>query len=573
MHLQEGVNLAITSLNSLFSGRDEDGAVQFVSSLDELNLVQRDAMVHIIRRVRSFGGRPLNASRAGALQALRIACSPYGGDSTGVGDVVPMRLGILSVPEVGVEGVDISGLLDGRAGEFLRNPEGQMLQDAGNWGILCEEMAKLRTYNDPQLKHRSRALSMPYCDNTHVLATDPEVAQRGMGVFRSAYDFAAREFTRRNEEFEEVPSSMLSVEGWKVAKSGKWMHTKEHITLKEGGAVAKPVGGKKKVAPPGRRAQVGLLTELEQKSISTEQEAQYSSYLRRFKDFCKESGLVWPLRGKVDETLADYFDVLYLDGQGVNAGEKTLAAVEFYFHAVKGKMMRSRRALRGWRKVRPPRSRLPLPRTVVFGIAMRMIFQGHRDKALMILLSFDAYLRPGEAADLVARNLVPPVRGTGKQYQLYTLVVREEDEGVPDKTGIFSSSIPMDNPSTKNWLGPAIQRLGKHKKANERLFDFNEDSYRAAFKSASNWLGLGDLHTYQLRHGGASEDLLGGVREYQVVKERGRWRTDTSVRRYAKVGKIQALLNRLAPWAIQFCKRAEAKMEEVITGKLAAFSA
>ena len=45
---------------------------------------------------------------------------------------------------------------------------------------------------------------------------------------------------------------------------------------------------------------------------------------------------------------------------------------------------------------------------------------------------------------------------------------------------------------------------------------------------------------------------------------------DTSVRRYAKVGKIQSLLNQFIKWALQYCKQAVSKMPEVILGRTGA---
>ena len=158
--------------------------------------------------------------------------------------------------------------------------------------------------------------------------------------------------------------------------------------------------------PAGKKAQKGQLTHLERKSISCEQENQYQHYFRRFKDFCKANGLRWPPQKDVDLLLADFFDVLFQEGHGVRVGEKTLAAVEYHWHKVKGTLLRSRRALRGWRKQVPPKSRLPLPRTVAFGIAMRLLSLQQKSMALMVLLSFDAYLRPGEAHALKVKNLV-----------------------------------------------------------------------------------------------------------------------------------------------------------------------
>ena len=74
-------------------------------------------------------------------------------------------------------------------------------------------------------------------------------------------------------------------------------------------------------SPAGTRARKGGLTILERKSISGEQEGQYDYYLTNFKAFCKENKLRWPPKSKMDVTLADFFDVLYLQGYGSNAGE------------------------------------------------------------------------------------------------------------------------------------------------------------------------------------------------------------------------------------------------------------
>ena len=302
--------------------------------------------------------------------------------------------------------------------------------------------------------------------------------------------------------------------------------------------------------PPGKRAQQGQLTKLEKKSISCEQENQYTHYLSKFKAFCQESGLRWPPRAKVDLLLAE-FDVLFQEGNGVRPGEKTLAAVEYQWRHVKGTMLRSRRALKGWRKMVPPKSRLPLPRAVAFGIAMRMLSLQQRSMALLVLLSFDMYLRPGEGLTLKVKNVVPPFQGSGRQYQRYVVVVRDEEDNVPDKTGVFNNSLPLDNPSTAGWLGKALDNLKKGKKQDDALFSVEADKYRKAFESAGGWLGLP----------GAAKN-----REYAAVKDRGRWRTDTSVRRYGKVGKIQTLLNKLPKWALDYCRRSEMTMGAVPSG-------
>lgn len=43
---------------------------------------------------------------------------------------------------------------------------------------------------------------------------------------------------------------------------------------------------------------------------------------------------------------------------------------------------------------------------------------------------------------------------------------------------------------------------------------------------------------YQLRHGGASHELLTGFRDVPGPMKRGRWKTLASVRRYEKGGRV-----------------------------------
>ena len=78
---------------------------------------------------------------------------------------------------------------------------------------------------------------------------------------------------------------------------------------------------------------------------------------------------------------------------------------------------------------------------------------------------------------------------------------------------------------------------------------------RAATKVGLKNMGL---VLYSLRHGGASDDTLRKARPLNEVKKRGRWRADSSVRRYEKKGSVQAVLALLIQMAVNFC---DASME------------
>ena len=74
---------------------------------------------------------------------------------------------------------------------------------------------------------------------------------------------------------------------------------------------------------------------------------------------------------------------------------------------------------------------------------------------------------------------------------------------------------------------------------------------------------------YQLRHGGAPDDILSGRRDRKTVKARGHWRTDSSLNRYGKPGAVHQLLNAMTPASRNFGKQFEL-MGSLFQGTVAA---
>ena len=75
-------------------------------------------------------------------------------------------------------------------------------------------------------------------------------------------------------------------------------------------------------------------------------------HLKRFENFCREEGASWPPK-RCGEFLADFLDLEFIQGKASSEGEKLVAAVESKFASLRGKLVHSRRALKGWRKERP----------------------------------------------------------------------------------------------------------------------------------------------------------------------------------------------------------------------------
>ena len=71
----------------------------------------------------------------------------------------------------------------------------------------------------------------------------------------------------------------------------------------------------------------------------------------------------------------------------------------------------------------------------------------------------------------------------------------------------------------------------------EMMRDFERRSKLLEFGPAIECL-------YQLRHGGASHDKFIGKRSDLGIQRRGRWSAPSSLRRYEKHGRVQAMLNK-----------------------------
>ena len=65
--------------------------------------------------------------------------------------------------------------------------------------------------------------------------------------------------------------------------------------------------------------------------------------------------------------------------------------------------------------------------------------------ALKLLLDHDTYLRPGESIDLKGRDIVLPVKGAGRQYQWYAVIVRNSLDAKPDKVGVFDNTVILNS--------------------------------------------------------------------------------------------------------------------------------
>ena len=305
--------------------------------------------------------------------------------------------------------------------------------------------------------------------------------------------------------------------------------------------------------PLTRRQAAGEKTILERYAIKDTTRLQYNVYLQAFTTFASARLLPLTTADEVDLALVEYYDYAFLLGSQSDTADKTIAAwmnayPQFGKHGHL-RLPREARARQGFHRLAPGCSRAPLAIMLVAALAMTVAAgrsPAAREMALAIILSFSAYLRPGELLRLRPVDVVPPTGPKGSPLDVTAIIISSPMERLePSKTNTYDDTILLDSVDFPN-LGTMITDLARRRTDHSFLFgDFKTDELRTAFENASQLLKLPPLVLYQLRHGGATLDLLYRRREMEAIKQRGRWRTDASLRRYAKQGKVQSMVANL----------------------------
>ena len=98
------------------------------------------------------------------------------------------------------------------------------------------------------------------------------------------------------------------------------------------------------------------------------------------------------------------------------------------------------------------------------------------------------------------------------------------------------------------------------------LWSFPRGDLVEVLRAHGNALGLQEINVslYSLRHGGASRDLLKKYRTLKEIKLRGRWASDSSLRRYSKETKLVDILSRVPPSTLRLGEWLDERLPAVV---------
>ncbi|CAK9009883.1 Ankyrin-1 [Durusdinium trenchii] len=289
-------------------------------------------------------------------------------------------------------------------------------------------------------------------------------------------------------------------------------------------------------------------TFLEMNAISEEVASDYRIRMSRFRAYAKLEQISLRCQKNLDSALSAYLNEMFEDGEDIGEATKTLAAVVDSVPECtqKGSLPRSRRCLQGWNRLDPGATRPPIPWELVAAIVNYMLARQQINEGLLVLLMFDAYLRPGEAISLHRQDLVEPT----VQHPVFCLNLNPSERGASSKMGLSDETIVLDGKETP-WMGLLLRRhLETHK--SQKLFPIEYRQLKDAWQKALVGVQLSNKHCvlYQLRHSGPSHDRMTKARSLVEIKKRGRWLSDSSVRRYEAAARLNQEFQKL-PRAVQ----------------------
>jgi hypothetical protein len=268
----------------------------------------------------------------------------------------------------------------------------------------------------------------------------------------------------------------------------------------------------------------------------------------------------------VEVLLWDFGDHLLEEGEPMHRFEKVVAAVVYRTAGLQKKdMKRIAMALKGFRKARPASSRPPIPDELAAAITAAQMAQGHHISALLTWTAQRCYFRPGERHKILVKDLLPPANSAAAGGNWWSIQIAPQERLQPSKTQTFDDTILLD---ASPGLGPLLGQLAQHRAPDAVLFQISPDEVRQHWMQAVEVLGFKGLVQYQLRHGGASSDLLSQRRPLSEILARMRVSSLTTLRRYAKPGRLASMLHQMSP-AVRLCgNESLLKINRILSRKL-----
>jgi integrase len=234
---------------------------------------------------------------------------------------------------------------------------------------------------------------------------------------------------------------------------------------------------------------------------------------------------------RIDKLVSGWIDSLYQAGGSFDYAAQCVHGLAFHDPSLRLNLPISRMFLRGWSRVRQPKSHPPITFEMTVLFASTMASWGFHAEAVGALLAFDCLLRVGELTSIILSDVVMPN---------------------DPRTGNAHQNMALRLPSTKTglnqWVSVEDRRIGEilvhfvnqrgELRPGSPIFPFSPGQFNRLIHRVSAAHGLSSIPyvAHSFRHGGATSSFLSG-KSVESVIFRGRWRQPESARRYIQTGR------------------------------------
>jgi hypothetical protein len=226
----------------------------------------------------------------------------------------------------------------------------------------------------------------------------------------------------------------------------------------------------------------GGISLLEKRAVSTKVATNYQQEVSQF--LSSADARHYPLTSdhEIDHALVVYFNHLLFREEQADKGEKMLAGLLHrlpkFGKCGSHRISRSWRAVKGWRKICPSRSR-PWPLGVWCLLAHQMVQKGRLDVASYLLLLVSTYVRPGEPLRACRQDLLGPVGGA---HQRWSLLLSPQELTARSRIGESGGSVMLLS-SWMEWSIPLYEALNQGDPA-ENIGGFSYPQFAKMFKTS-----------------------------------------------------------------------------------------
>ena len=291
------------------------------------------------------------------------------------------------------------------------------------------------------------------------------------------------------------------------------------------------------------RAVLGEKTPLETDAVEPVTEGKYQCGWNIFVLFLALFNLSLEPLYQADLVLTDFINYAWSQGMEFSEMANVVSAVRDKCPALSKfgpiKLPRMYRAMAGWRKRQPSVTRPPVPALLVYAVAGQLL-ESNVLAALCLLTLLSTYCRPTEGTRLCRRDLVAP----GRSVQFYSLNLNADEGEHASKVNARNETLLLDDPELP-MLGALLDRFCS-RVPEAPLFPLSPAQLGNLFAKEQRNLGVTSLYNLRdLRHGGPSRDRAKKFRSIEEVRQRGRWASLTTLRRYEAHARLQKEENKL----------------------------